>query len=322
MNGIPIEVTSSRHNPLIDPGLHIWGAEIPIYLFLGGLVAGLMVLGAWVELCRGDRPRSSTFGLAPFLGLGLISLGMLALFLDLENKRRVLRFYLAFRPTSPMSWGSWILLLVYPLGLAAGLLALTEPQRAWLRDRLPGAAALAERLRAFLAPARAPILGATMAVGAGLGVYTGLLLGTMVARPAWHSAVLGPLFLASGISTGAAFLLFFRLEGHEHEALVRIDMAAIWTELAFIALLLIGFATGGEADRHAFYHLAGGPWTSAFWSLVIIGGLLVPLALEIAGRRRKLPLAVMAPVLILLGGLCLRFVLMSAGLASNFRELL
>ena len=32
-----IELTTTRHNPLIDPSLHVWGWEIPVYLFLGGL---------------------------------------------------------------------------------------------------------------------------------------------------------------------------------------------------------------------------------------------------------------------------------------------
>ena len=46
---------------------------------------------------------------------------MLALFLDLEFKKHVYRFYLAFLPSSPMSWGSWILILVYPAALLLGL---------------------------------------------------------------------------------------------------------------------------------------------------------------------------------------------------------
>ena len=32
-----LEIVSTRHNPLIDPSLHVWGWEIPVYLFLGGL---------------------------------------------------------------------------------------------------------------------------------------------------------------------------------------------------------------------------------------------------------------------------------------------
>jgi hypothetical protein len=36
-----LETTTTRHNPGIDPALHIWGWEIPLYLFVGGMVAGM-----------------------------------------------------------------------------------------------------------------------------------------------------------------------------------------------------------------------------------------------------------------------------------------
>ena len=35
------ETTTTRVNALIDPHLHIWHYEVPVYLFLGGLVAAL-----------------------------------------------------------------------------------------------------------------------------------------------------------------------------------------------------------------------------------------------------------------------------------------
>ena len=39
--------------------------------------------------------------------------------------------------------------------------------------------------------------------GIALGIYTGILLSAMVARPLWNSAILGPLFLFSGLSAAA-----------------------------------------------------------------------------------------------------------------------
>ncbi len=55
-----LELTSSRHNPLIDPSLHVWSWEIPVYLFAGGIVAGMMILGglAMLRVARGDDPNS------------------------------------------------------------------------------------------------------------------------------------------------------------------------------------------------------------------------------------------------------------------------
>ena len=93
------EFVSTAHGPATDPHLHVWGWEIPVYLFLGGFTAGIMVLSGWA-LWRGRRnPRSHpTFSLASsglfMLGLATISLGMLALFLDLGHKPYVWRLYL------------------------------------------------------------------------------------------------------------------------------------------------------------------------------------------------------------------------------------
>ena len=130
------EIYSTARSPLTDPSLHAWGAEIAVYLFLGGFTAGIMVLSGWA-LWRGRRnPRpQATFSLASSglfsLGLAAISLGMLALFLDLGHKPFVWRLYLTVKPWSPMSWGAWILLAVYPVLAAGGLL---DPPQALLRE--------------------------------------------------------------------------------------------------------------------------------------------------------------------------------------------
>jgi protein NrfD len=52
------ELLTTRHNPLVDPALHIWGWEIPVYLFLGGWVAGSMALTGYF-LRRGRRPSAT-----------------------------------------------------------------------------------------------------------------------------------------------------------------------------------------------------------------------------------------------------------------------
>ena len=80
------EQTTTRHNELIDPLLHVWGWEIPVYLFLGGLVAGMMILTGYFQLTKPARRMSCVCARLPLIGLVLLTLGMLALFLDLEHK--------------------------------------------------------------------------------------------------------------------------------------------------------------------------------------------------------------------------------------------
>ena len=120
------EIETIRNSHLIDPELHFWGWEIPVYLFLGGVTAGLMILSGLLATRADPAERSKWTRWLPFAGPVLISLGMLALFLDLEYKRHVYRFYLAFEWTSPMSWGSWILLAIYPAAILLGLAGLHE----------------------------------------------------------------------------------------------------------------------------------------------------------------------------------------------------
>ena len=45
-----LEITSTRHNPLVDPVLSVWSWEIPVYLFFGGMIAGMMILAGTVTL--------------------------------------------------------------------------------------------------------------------------------------------------------------------------------------------------------------------------------------------------------------------------------
>ena len=92
---------------MIDPALAIWSWEIPVYLFLGGLVAGMLVLAGWhlLQVARG-RTGDVYPVQTPLAAFVLINLGMLALFLDLTHKLYVWRVYVTFQPTSPMMIGS------------------------------------------------------------------------------------------------------------------------------------------------------------------------------------------------------------------------
>src|SRR5512138_1381230 len=140
-----IEIDVARHSHLIDPQLHVWGWEIPVYLFLGGMAAGVMILSALLARRGGERSAAARW--LPFLAPALVSAGMLALFLDLSHKLYVWRFYLAFRWSSPMSWGAWILLIVYPVTILQGLASIDDAQGTWLAAKLGGWGARAAALR-------------------------------------------------------------------------------------------------------------------------------------------------------------------------------
>lgn len=272
------EIAATRSNPMIDPALRVWGWEIPVYLFLGGLVAGMMILSGWLRLTGRGSSR-----LLAGLGLLLLSAGMLALFLDLEHKAYVWRLYTTFQPASPMSWGAWILLLVYPALAAA----------AFLRERRGIA-----------------LLG--MVLGVLLGIYTGVLLSSLGARPLWNSALLGPLFLVSGLSSAAAFAHLVSRNREASELLVRADRGLLVAELALLLLFFLGLLSGTQAHIEAAGLLLGGPYTALFWVFVVGIGIVLPLIL---------PRSRVAPLLVLAGGLALRFVIVYAGQLSHWRSI-
>ncbi len=339
-----LEFTSTRRTPLVDPALGVWSWEIPVYLFLGGVVAGLMVLGgiSLLRVARGEDGRRFCSVQAPLLALVLMNLGMLALFLDLTNGLYVWRVYTTFQPQSPMSWGSWILILVYGMLLASAAVRLPEAWP-WLgRVVRP----LQDWSNALVAkPRRLAALGwGNLLLGLCLGTYTGILLNTMVARPLWNTGLLAPLFLASGLSTGAAILhvaeaLHGRLTrirrlkpglipalvqpvGPElptpeaRGSLMRLDQVFLAIELALLGLLVIDLATGSASQAGAASLLLGGRYAWPFWVGVVMAGLVVPLAWQALMLSRTVVHSALPALLVLVGGFTLRWVLVNAGQVS------
>ncbi|MFH1438157.1 MAG: NrfD/PsrC family molybdoenzyme membrane anchor subunit [Pseudomonadota bacterium] len=309
-----IEFLSDRANPHIDPVLSIWEWQIPAYLFLGGLVAGIMIIGAAQELLwpkTWDRKISVICAVAAAAAL---SLGMLALLLDLSHKLHVFRFYLAFKPLSPMSWGSWILIFVYPL-FALWLLGSLDEKS------LPGfvkGSRLLMKLRELAGKRRRPLLGSLVVLGVLLGIYTGILLQALMARPLWNTGLLGPLFLASGMSSGAAFLMLLKQSKKVSRDLLKWDIAVLAVELVLIALFLVERFSGDLLARESALLLVTGPFAGSFFGLVVLAGIIVPLIMEIGELSEKMRGTIAAPLLVLAGSFSFRFILVMAGQVSGY----
>jgi len=311
------EFTNTRHNHLIDPTMHVWGWEIPLYLFLGGVVAGIMILSGIRFLRGGDEKPSFALSLMPWVAPIAISVGMFFLWLDLEHPFNAWRFYLTFKLTSPMSWGAWILLGVYPVSVLLAWVGTPENLKAPVRERVSRFAVLL-RVEKWAEVNTALLAKLNILMGASLGIYTGVLLGTMASRPLWNSALLGPLFLVSGLSTGAAFMLLFGLSDEERKSLSRADMALIGIELALLALWMMGLATGGSSSQGALAVIFGGPYTAAFWTLVVALGLLAPLVGEWLEHKHGAVPGKGTAILVLLGGFALRWILVFAGQSTGW----
>jgi formate-dependent nitrite reductase membrane component NrfD len=245
----------------------------------------------------------------PWLVPVLLSVGMFFLWLDLANRWNVLRFYAILRPLTPMSWGAWILVLVYPVSI---LFAWLESPAA-LRERWLARLPRLSRLSAWALARPRPLAFASLNLGVLLAAYTGILLGAFAARPLWNSPLLAPLFLASGLSSGAAFVLLFRLDPRERRLAGAVDMGVIGAEAGILALWLVGLAVSGLSGQSAARLFFGGDWTAAFWTLVVALGLAVPFAAEAVEYKRREPPGRAAALLVLAGGLALRWIIVFAG---------
>ncbi|RME85694.1 MAG: nitrite reductase [Planctomycetota bacterium] len=314
-----VTITTHKVNQLIEPHLQIWGWEVAIYLFLGGLVAGILVLSSISWLMKKEENWPTLAYKLPLWGPILLSIGMFCLFLDLEHKWYVWRFYTAFHITSPMSWGAWILLLVYPVNilLILGTLKKGYPKISKGLENLLGEETWKD-LTSWSEKRMVSFSKFGLPIGIALGIYTGILLSAFGARPFWNSAVLGPIFLASGISTALAFALLIAKKEEERKFCSQADIFTILVELLLIFLLIITLISSTQTYQDASKLILGGPLTLPFWIAVIFIGLLLPLFIEVLEWKGYPAPIVVASWLILLGGLYFRYVILQAGQLSSW----
>ncbi len=304
---------SGRMNPHIDPTLGIWGWEIPLYLFLGGLAAGILFFASLYTLLGREKELPTAVRKATFLVPIILIVGLGALFLDLKNKLYFWQLYTTIRIESPMSWGAWILMLITPLSMAWCL--------SYWRDLVPNwtwQVKYLEWIETFVEKYRKAFAWTMIISSVILGIYTGILLSAFNARPLWNTSILGPLFLVSGLSTGAATIMWLSKEKLERTLFSKIDLLLIGIEVFFIIHLFMGFMASNAAQIEAAQLFLGGAYTLPFWGGVVFLGLVVPAVLEVMELRGKhIPVALPA-LLILVGGLVFRFIMVDAGQISQY----
>ncbi|MFH1001329.1 MAG: NrfD/PsrC family molybdoenzyme membrane anchor subunit [Bacteroidota bacterium] len=304
---------SGRNIPNVDPQLHAWHWPIPVYLFLGGLAAGLLFFASYYTIRGKENEMPAAVKWAPFFVPFALVLGLAALFYDLANKFYFWRLYTTIRLESPMSWGAWVLMLVTPLSFfwIASYLKELFPKWVWpfkFLDDIMDWFARNRKLFAWIILPLAIILG----------IYTGILLSAFNARPLWNNSILGPLFLVSGLSTAAALIIWLSKSDHERHVFSRIDLVLIAIELFIIIHMFMGFQAGPSVQLEAASLLLGGEFTVIFWVFVVIFGLIFPALLEILEIYGfKVPVAVPV-ILVLIGGLVFRFVMVEAGQITRY----
>lgn len=280
----------------------IWGWEVYVYLWLAGMAGGTYLSGYLLHVWDGSKHRALV-RLVTYITLPLVALAALFLLIELGRTERFWHLFASFRPESVMWIGSYLLLLGAIVLILLLILFLSEK----FKIRIPGAEGIEKILT-------------------GLGFFFALIVVTYIgvlfnqtARPLWDRSVFLPaIFIASAISTGIAVILislrFTRLEepsdlvAKMHRALalfIGIDLGLLVVDLGWLALLkpaVVGiFLTG-------FMGLL-------FWAGLVLLGLVVPLVLELRALRTVIAArgVLLAPILVILGGLALRYIITVGG---------
>jgi formate-dependent nitrite reductase membrane component NrfD len=304
---------SGRNIPNIDPYLNIWHWQIPSYLFLGGLAAGILFFAGVFTILGKEHKYPTTVRTAPMVVPFALVLGLFFLFLDLKHKLYFWQLYTTIRLESPMGWGAWVLMIMTPISFVWSASYLRELIPSW--DWKFG---ILRKFEAWVINNRILIAWPMTIYAVILGIYTGILLSAFNARPLWNTSILGPLFLVSGMSTGAAVILLLSKDHKERKLMGRIDILLIIIELFFIVHLFMGFKAGSQAQIDAANLFLGGSFTAPFFTFVVLLGLIFPAVLETLELRGfKVPVAVPV-VLILLGGLIFRFLIVEAGQITRY----
>lgn len=298
---------------------------IALYLFLGGASAGSFAVLSVIDLriafsharrgrlahvssdylaCRSRTVAHRRVGRAVYgISFAMMVTGLLCLIADL-GKPEAFYFIFLYPTSSFMSIGAFALALMTVCLVVALAEAVFVLGPAW------------ERLA---------LLAKALGVGLSLVVmlYTGFLLETVVAVRLWTSLWLPALFLFSALSCGCAVVLIgvCASEGYEVvrswlRGLTVADAVIVVLEVvATVAFVASVAATGG---RSALDTLLFGDLTWLFWVGFVACGMVVPLALEIDAllirRVHRVNVVALTAVLVLVGGACLRFALVAAGI--------
>ena len=286
----------------------LYGSLVIVYLFLGGAAAGaLFVMSAWsFAFRRSENParlltafeslRRRTYT----VGFLLLAFAMICLLGDLGNPGRALMVIFLPHPTV-ITFGAYTLAI--EALLAALLLAASLPN-----------SPLALRGRWL------DIVEALCCIGAlATMAYTGIFL-FQGSIPFWNHWSIIVLFVFSSLSSGVSVVLLIDWFTQGQSLLLRATkplqichVACLAAEVVFLTLFVNAAFRNPLAD--ASLNLLMEPEMLAIAGVGVIGmGIALPITLETYSITRKECRAIpVSDFICLLGGLCLRYCLITCG---------
>ena len=259
----------------------VWKAEIPFYLFTGGVAGGASVLHGLARLTGNHRLARSSL----YVGAVADAVSPVLLVSDLGRPERFLNMLRVFKVTSPMSVGSWILFVSSGASTTAATLELLGALRPakWLAEAV------------------------SFVTGPPLATYTGALLAN-TAIPVWSEArdELPWLFGASAAASAGATAAMVTPAAAAGPAR-RAAVAGVAAELGLVRLMRRRLGFVGEV-----YELGQAGRYARVSRLCAAAGAGL---LALRGRRSR-PAAVVGGALVLAGEVALRWSVFKAGFQS------
>jgi Polysulphide reductase, NrfD len=257
-----------------------WHGLVTLDILFNNLSTGLFLAMAVGELVEPGIFRPLAAVAYPIALILLIS-DLVCLVLDLGDPSRFHHMLRVWKPSSPMSLGTWVL-----SGYSGPLTVLT------LMSLLPAETGGLEWLRRLLL-----VLGSGLALGA--AVYKGVLFST-TAQPGWRDARwLGSYLANSALVLGAAELLLLAIAKRQPEAVALLRHALMFLLMLNLVVLALVLAD----VRAALARARGTRLLGAIAAVVFLAGLLAPLGLLALGT--SVPM-VGAVVLIVVSALVVR----------------
>jgi tetrathionate reductase subunit C len=273
-----------------------FGTLIAIYFYLTGLSAGSFIIST----------LSYGFGFERFKPLGKIGVVIATLLLVAAplfllahsgQKLRVWHLFVYLNFTSPITWGSFLLIL-YPINCIVYGFFMFKGRK---------------RLTRIFGLIGIPL--ALMVHG-----YTGFIVAFGKARPLWNSSMMPLLFLVSAMVSGIAMMIIVsiirdRFFTKEHK--INADILSALAAMLGWCLVFDLFLTATEIVVHETSHLGAqegvallvtGSFAGLFLVLENLVGKVIPMVVMLSPRtRRTVPLLLLASVLVMIGIYTMRY---------------
>lgn len=292
-----------RHYYGIPPIKHAhWTWQVPVYFWIGGIGAGVQMFQTVAQIL--GHKDEALQRVSRYTVLVTMLLSPILLIWDLGRPERFLNMMRVLKLRSPMSTQSWSLVA---FGNLAGLIAARQAAE----DGLLGRDNVLVRLTKLIPDRLLSLLA--LPVGLNVGSNTGNLI-SATSVPIWarNWVFMGPVFLASGLSTALSWLsLVLRLtrtgEPKTLHTLHKAEKATILVEAGLITASLVRMSRWGRP-------LFSKTVAPLFVGGTLLGGIAAPFALLRGEENRQK--SILASVLVLIGGLAFRFAMIRAGRIS------